>query len=567
MKNFLLFIGCVCSLAAANAQIPQFAWARQIGDTLDDQGIGLTIDAQGNIYATGLFSGTADFDPGAGTFTLASAGNTDIFVSKTNAAGNFMWARSIGGPGIDVGNAVSVDALGNVYTTGWFNDTADFNPGTGTFTLSSAGLDDMFISKLDASGNFVWAKSIGDTLSNQGGDVSIDASGNVYLLGYFKSIADLDPGPGVSTFTSNGGTDVFIMKLDASGNFLWAKQRGGITNDYPYSIVVKQGGVYVAISFNGTVDMDPGPATVNVSSAGGYDMSITKLDGSGNLVWVKTMGGAQSDEAFNMKLDASGNIYATGYFQGTADFDPGSGISNLTATTSYDMFVLKLDAAGDFVWAKKLGGAMLEFGLSLTPDSFGNVYTTGFYSGTVDFDPGSAIFYLTSAGDYDIFISKLDPAGDFVWAASFGSIYQDAGRSISADAMGNVYTIGSFQANAVDFDPGASVFNLIPKAGSSDIFLHKITPPPSTVGSDVQNKNAGVRLYPNPFNDQLHVNFPELPGHAKIEIHDVCGQLVYSVDNLEKTNVIDLKNLRKGVYFVRVTGNNGWILTEKIIRE
>ena len=175
----------LCMLAAsfpAFAQNVEFAWAAGMGGTTyypDASGLGIAVDASGNVYATGVFRGIVDFDPGPGTFNLTSSGGFDIFVQKLDASGNFLWARRMGGTDSDVGKGIAVDASGNVYTTGLFGGTVDFNPGAGTALLASAGSSDIFVSKLDASGNFLWAVSMGGTSTDIGFGIAVGASGNV----------------------------------------------------------------------------------------------------------------------------------------------------------------------------------------------------------------------------------------------------------------------------------------------------------------------------------------------------------------------------------------------------
>src|ERR1035437_9575750 len=140
-------------------------------------------------------------------------------ITLNSNAQNFLWAKSMGGTGNDIGYSIALDASGNVYTTGYFYGTVDFDPGAGTFNLTSAGNYALFISKLDASGNFVWAKQIGGTSSGALGQfISLDASGNIYTTGCFFGTVDFDPGAGTSNLTSSSTNDIFVSKLDASGN-------------------------------------------------------------------------------------------------------------------------------------------------------------------------------------------------------------------------------------------------------------------------------------------------------------------------------------------------------------
>ena len=466
----LLFFSCL------QAQNVNMVWAKSMGGASNDLGRSIAVDALGNVYTTGYFSGTADFDPGPGTYNLTSAGYSDIFISKLDASGNFVWAKDMGGSGAAAyGESIAVDASGNVYTTGYFTGTADFDPGAGTYNLTSAGGRDIFVSKLDSSGNFVWAKRMGGASGDEGYSIAIDASGNVYTTGDFQGTTDFDPGAGTYNLTSAGGRDIFVSKLDASGNFVWAKDMGGTSNDFGNSIAVDAlGNVYTTGDFLGTADFDPGPGTYNLTAAY-VDIFVSKLNASGNFVWAKDMGGGAAT-GNSIAVDASFNVCTTGNFNGTVDFDPGAGTYNLTSVTGgFDIFVSKLDSSGKFVWAKKMGGDSTydNQGNSIAVDASGNVYTTGQFNGTVDFDPGPGTYNLTSAGQGDIFVSKLDASGNFVWAKRMGGTSWDGGSFIAVDASGNVYTTGDFQGTA-NFDPGTGTFNLT-SAGGYDIFVEKLS--------------------------------------------------------------------------------------------
>ncbi|MEO5350176.1 MAG: SBBP repeat-containing protein, partial [Magnetococcus sp. YQC-3] len=308
----------------------------------------VAVDTSGNLYVTGRFQGSMDIDPGLGTTTMTSAGSDDIFVQKLDSAGNLAWAKQIGAAGLDYGNSLAVDGNGNVYVTGSFSGTVDFDPGEGVSNLTSAGGWDIFIQKLDASGNLMWAKRAGAQSGDQGYSLKVDDTGNVYLTGYFQNTVDFDPGEGVTNLTSEGSTDIFIQKLDSSGNLLWVKQSGGPGNDQGLSLAVDgSGNVYTTGYFINFADFDPGPGTSYLDCAGNLDIFIQKLDASGNLVWAKRAGGAGWDYGRSLAVDGGGNVYVTGTFAGTVDFDMGEGIANLTSVAGSNVFLLKLDADGN----------------------------------------------------------------------------------------------------------------------------------------------------------------------------------------------------------------------------
>jgi hypothetical protein len=390
-------------------------WAKRIGGTSDDIANSLFVDALGNVYLTGAFQNTADFDPNVGVLNLSSQGGQDVFVLKLDTHGNLIWAKSMGGAGADVGNVITVDASGNVHTVGYFAETVDFDPNAGISNLdefAGLGFGDIFIQKLDTNGNFIWAKSVGGIGSDRATCIIVDASGNVYNVGYFQVTADFDPSASDFSLTSNGLYGGFIQKLDVNGNFVWAKGLEGanfLDNSIGQSVAIDAtGNVYVTGHFTGTVDFDPNAGTANFTSAGDDDIFIQKWDNNGNLIWVKRIGSASTDQAFALTLDTQNNVYISGQFSGTVDFDPNAGIANLVSAGGLDAFVLKLDESGNYIWAKKIGGTGNDYGTTVRIDANGNAHLTGYFSDTADFDPNLCISSLSSAGVSDIFITKLN---------------------------------------------------------------------------------------------------------------------------------------------------------------
>ena len=308
---------------------------------------------------------------------------------------------------------MALDSSGNAFVTGKFFGTVDFDPGKGTSNLISVGSNsDIFILKLDPSGNYLWAKSFGDVNADEGRSIAVDRNGYVYTTGQFRGTIDFDPGDETVNMIA-GSDDVFISKLDSLGKFVWAKSMGGSEGDYSNSIQVDiDGSVYTAGQFSGTADFDPGELTASLLSKGLYDIFVSKLDSSGKYVWAKSMGGEGEDAAYSLTLDSEGNVYTTGGFTGTADFDPGLTSSDLSTDGLNDIFISKLKSSGEYVWAKRIGGTTDDVGRSITTDSSGGVYTSGSFSGTADLNPGVGISNFTSNGDLDIFISKLDSSGN-----------------------------------------------------------------------------------------------------------------------------------------------------------
>ncbi len=411
MRRIVPIVIITFSITILHAQNVAFNWARQMGAPASQTvGNSVTADALGNVYATGF-------------------SNATMFISKFDANGNVTWTKQFGGTGGTAnGCSITTDANGNVYTIGTFSLTVDFDPGPGVFNLTTEG--STFILKLDANGNFVWAKQIDiGTLIGRGFLIAVDPANNVYTTGTFFGTVDFDPGPGVFNLSSILRS-AYVSKLDAAGNFVWAKQIAGTSNtDEASSFAMAldaSGNIYTTGSFIGNVDFDPG-AGANILSANTENTFVSKLDASGNFIWVKQMGGTGTVEGMSIALDSIGGVYTTGYFTGIVDFDPGAGVFNLSATGNDDIFISKLDAAGNFNWAKKMGGSAADEGLSIKADASGNNYTTGYFTDTLDFDAGTCLPKIISTGDRDIFISKSDVAGNFLWTKQIGGSGIDEG--------------------------------------------------------------------------------------------------------------------------------------------
>ena len=499
--NRIILIISLC-LVYSGIQSQHFVWATKISSNGGGNASSICVNGAGDVYSVGTFSSTCDFDPGTSVFSLTSAGNTDAYVQKLDASGNFVWAKRLGGSLADEGNQVATDSHGNVYITGTFYGSADFDPGSGTCMLSSMGVSDVFILKLDASGNFLWAKSIGSNNYEISYSIAFDQADNICISGSFSGSLDLDPGPSVYQVSSAGGYATYLMKLDVSGNFLWGQAISSVSGCYGFSIKMDvTDHIYMTGYYNGTVDFDAGPGTYTLTAQNGPNSFLLKLDASGAFVWAKSFGAGNSTQAQSLVLDHNDNAYVTGYFVNTSDFDPGPGVSNLTSNGFTDIFVEKFDRLGNYKWAVNMGGINGDQGISvgINPHT-GNVYTTGNFNETADFDPGPGVFNLTTPniGYNDVFISCIDSLGKFVNALQIGGTSRDYGMSIVCDSQDNIYTTGFF-GGTVDFDPGAGISNLTVPSGYLGLFVLKLNDGEFATGvSEKPSAIRGLSVYPNP---------------------------------------------------------------------
>ena len=552
-----------------------FLWAKQLGGTGNDQSSCITLDASGNIYTAGTFSGTADFDPGPDVYLLTQSGGgtNDVFVCKLDDSGNFVWAKQFPGNGYSDVVSISVDSSGNVYTAGVFNGTVDFDPGVGITGFSIYGDpwdQDIFISKLDNSGNYLWADHYGTTNIDQLGGMITDPAGNVYATGNFSLTEDFDPGAAIFNLSPFGGdydNDIFILKLDASGNFAWVKHQGGIDYEFSDAITLdKMGNIYTTGGFNGTTDFDPGAGIDTLTSLGDLNIFISKLDTSGNLLWANRMGGLGNERGSQLVVSSNGDIYSAGSFSDTSDFDPGPGVYTLVphGTDNEDIYISKLHSSGVFEWAMPFGGTGRDVITGITTDASGSIYMTGSFENIADFDPRDGVYNLMATGgmyDQDDFFCKLDANGFLAWADGTGSDNYDQSNGIVMNASGDVIAAGQF-GGTTDFNPGPGIYNLVAFGEDStvdDAFVLKL-----------HNSNVGIaehasaltdaefNIYPNPNTGIFNLAFNlKMEKEVNIDITDVTGRLIKSIvltTPTAGTNSIriDEAELSNGIYFVRI---------------
>lgn len=435
------------------------------------------IDNAGNVYASGSFALTADFDPGTPILNLTSQGATDAYIQKLDANGNLAWAKAIGGPDVVNIHAMEVDGAGNVVVAGFFRTMVDFDPGPNTLMDSTNSQSEGFVVKLDANGNLLWAASTESTLSSndyvQCHSMVLDAVGNIYVGGSYGGGIDFDPGPGTQIYTNMGGLNAFTWKLSPNGNLLSVIELGEIGHAIDVQIAIDDpGNLFFAGSFYDSLDVAPGPTTNFQYSEGLRDVFIAKVDPSGSFLWGGSFGGVQDDQVYSIASGPMGEIVLTGKFRNLVDFDPGPGITSRSTNGGADIYTLKLDGNGNFQWASTMGSVSPDQGVGVAIDTLGRVYTTGFYQGPTDFDPGPATVTINSNGA-DIFIQCLDANGYFSWANGLNSPGSaiESGEGLAVNEQGDLAVTGYFMGT-MDFDPGPGTY-MVQHQSVQDGFVSK----------------------------------------------------------------------------------------------
>jgi Secretion system C-terminal sorting domain/Beta-propeller repeat len=527
-----------------NAQ--DFKWVKGISSSTGQiNSWNISIDRDGNSYIAGFFFGTATFD----AIQITSYGGADIFVAKYDPDGNCLWAKHAGSPSNnhsdDYGMSISVDAKGNSYVTGFFYETALFDTIQVTaYNGPYSNNSDIFLAKYDSKGNVVWVKQAGGIGGDVGLYIKVDNNGNSYLVGQMDDSAKF----GSIQLKSYGSTDVFIAKYDPDGNCLWANHAGGDNSDEIWGIAVDSNGNSYVTGFiwSATARFDTIQLKNYANSNHWAQTFIAKYDINGNCLWAKQPVGYSGDQGYGISIDANGNSYVTGTFQGSIAFDT----TNLTSYGDWDMFLTKYDTKGNVIWAKQAGGGSTDLGGNVSVDSKSNSYITGHFSDTAAF--GS--FHIISRGGYDMFVAKYDRNGNCIWVQQAGGEYTDDGHGVSVDANGNCYITGIYTGTAT-FGP----FQL--SATQWGAFIAKI--PSSTLAVkneiDVIPKEYSLQQnYPNPFNPNTVISYSlPLASNVKLIVYNSIGQTVKVLEN-EYKNVgnysvnFNASALPSGIYFYKL---------------
>ena len=476
--SLLFSLVFVMGYVNSHAQDVAFDWAKSITGNNTISNNCITTDISGNVYVGGWMRDTVDFDPGPGYFPLICTGNSAGFITKLDSSGNFIWAKiltGISGSGAAV-IGLTTDSLGKVYVTGGYSGKIDFNPDAGSINRTALGNNDIFIMRFAWTGTMDWVNTFGSTGVDNGRSIKIDHAGDVIVGGEFNGVVDFDPSGNVHNLTSQGSLDGCIAKYDALGNYIWAHGFGGSSTDDVGGVYMDQNNnIYVGGRYRNTIDFDPGPGTISITSNGSNDGYLAKYNSAGNALWATTFGGIGGwDYVNDVTVDSSGNVFACGLFRDTVDFDPGAGVHNLMAFGTTDAVVYKLDSGGIFQWAANWGGTYAITN-SIVCDNQGFVYVSGYMTGDSLFvGTGANTDTLLIEGAEASALIKFNNSGSLVFAKQTvgGS---DVGVSqITLTPENQLYMVGAFQDTCV-IAPSEAAFPLI-STGVHDGFILKFRP-------------------------------------------------------------------------------------------
>lgn len=457
-----------------------------VGSGSYDAGQSIEVDASGNLIVAGIFQGSMDFDPGPGGSVQSSGGGNDGYLAKYDSAGNLDWntqfySSSNIGLGVD---SLSTAPNGDIVVMGGFSGSATIGSGLITQNISATGPNSVFLSKFDSAGDLQWVQTNSGSAESYATGTAVDSDGNIYVTGIYSGSMSLGSGAGTVALTAQGSYDVFVAKYDSAGNLAWAADIGSTASDLSHSLDISGGEVVVTGSFQGAIDFDPGAGSETASPSGGTNSYVLKLNAADGTYASSTTINSSSNTPSEVTIDASGNSIVTGYFNGTVDTDPGATGGDISSNGSWDAYLAKYDPSNNLLWSKAIGGSSGDFGNAVRTDNTGNIYVSGVFEGTAEFDGEGGSFQLTSGGGRDGFIAKYDPDGNFVWAKSYGAAGSDAVQALSVGPNGELAAIGSHDAGFnADYGDG-SVF--ISDKGGIDSFVVRFAgdPAPTATSGD-----------------------------------------------------------------------------------
>ncbi|MBT3210363.1 MAG: hypothetical protein HN704_11960 [Bacteroidetes bacterium] len=505
--------GCIATLSteifAFDCSSPVWIWAKQNDGTAEDIAKSIACDDNGNVYATGHFSGTATF----GGISLISTGGTDVFVAKYDSDGNTIWALQANGANNQYCEDIAIDAANNIYITGYFYNSISFDGNL----LSNSGGSDIFIAKFDDQGAYQWAQKAGGSGNDISNSIAIDQSNNAYICGNFQNIANF----GFSNITSNGSEDIFIAKYNSLGNLQWVIDEGGAFNDAANEITIDiSNNIIVTGYFEDSISI----GSTNFTSFGNKDIFIAKYHNSNTFLWAKQAGGIATDEGISISSDQSGNTYVFGHFNGTANF---SGFS-INSSGINDFFIAKYSTNGGIEWLKQSNSSGEISSGSIFTDNNGNSYISGSYINSFSFGNHA----ISGATDMDVFVSKINTAGTVLWIEEGTGQGSDIGNAICTDNSTNIFVCGEFE-NTLDFDTIS-----LSSSGDKDIFISKISELELNADFDISNVSCyGI-------------------ADGSIDLSVIGGTAPYSILWSNGNSSEDIDSLLPATYFVFITDSN-----------
>jgi len=416
-------------------------------------------DASGNTYLVGE---TYDFQihfPSDSIFISSISSNPYTFVVKLGPNGDILWTKNIYETTANMDDGVSATTLtfdnsGNLIIGGFYQGGVDFDPGPSGAYNSSLGGKNGFILKLDVNGNFITVYTFAGYMSMIF-ELEVSSSNQIYALGNFNVYSDFDPSPSSHALTTDGTEQAFITKLGSNGEFLWAKKFGAPGSFSPVELGINSShDIIIAGYIQNTCDLNPDTLISNdFVSNGSNDVAYSKLDSNGIYQFAYSFGDTGNDYLQDMEIDSSNNIILSGHYSLNPDFDPGINTYFQPANSLWDIFIMKINNAGNLIWCRQIGGEGDDYVGKTVIDNNNNIYLNGVSGNGIDLNPNPYLQNLLLNSIYHKFIIRLDPNGNLVWSRNFTSDSFMGPGQLSLDINGGIISSGQFNS-FLELNPG-----------------------------------------------------------------------------------------------------------------
>ena len=462
VRNFMLLL-FISGYAVSSAQ--ELKWIYKIGGLTAEYGSGVVIDPDQNIYDISNYMGTVSVANG---LSFVSKGQEDILIRKSSPLGILQWVKQLGGKGQDLSYDIAIDNEKNVFIAGTFRDSLFL--GNQSILQGSVDKQSSFILKINPDGNLLWAQKLVSDIAVNIRCITAGGPNDLVVSGSFEGSAVFN---NQLTLNSNGGNDIFILKMNGNtGLPTFLRRIGGSEQEFASQHSIdNQNNIYVTGDFRQILDFDPGIGENLLNTKGLTDIFLLKLSTSGVFQWAKSYGGIGVDYGQSLVTDQNRNVILTGRFSDNVGF--GNTSQALLSKGSTDIFLLKTDQNGNTIWVNGYGDVNADQGNQVMVNQSGVIYLCGIFRGKVDFDPTFEFSSRSeSKGGADVFITVYNQDGTYNEHFSLGGIANEQISDFALRNNGELISTGGFGA-IVDFDPSLSDSNIF-STGGLDAFLVSI---------------------------------------------------------------------------------------------
>jgi hypothetical protein len=443
----------------------RLAWVASSGGAGQDRAWDLAVDAAGNSFAVGWYSGPATFGAGPAQVTLPGAGSKDVFLAKYDPNGTLLWVRSAGGAWSDTAYGVALDAAGNPVVVGQMQGAATFGSGPGAVVLT-VPLQGAFAAKYGSDGTLQWARVLGGDMASS---VDLDASGNIFVAGQFFATTTFGQAPNQQSLTAAGDVDAFLQKLTPTGVLTWVRGGGGTGSDFAWGVAVDpSGNPALAGWFSNAATFVGGVTTIPLTSSGNADGFIVRYDAAGTASWGDASGGPASETAWAITADNAGNYWIGGFFVGLLNL---GGNTIHLAGSGGDGYLARYSSAGAVTQTRLLPGSGLEMVTGVDTDATGQPVFSGTTTGnaTVGTGPNAVAVTNVAPGTMDTFVAHLDGAGAPLSVDAAKGPADDLFRRPNIDSAGVIRTAGWYSGSTA-IGSGSRSTSLT-SAGGDDVIV------------------------------------------------------------------------------------------------